>query len=275
MPSPSSSARHSNVPAPVEAGFGREPAADSPVPRAPVGSGPGTSSRRLPAGLLASGDRLSQREFHRRYLSAPESVKAELIGGIVYVAPPPLGSSHGRGTFKTSTILDLYEAATPGVEGHENTTTILGEESEPQPDLSLRLLRDCGGRSRINRGGFLVGPPELVIEVAYSSASIDLHAKKEEYRRHGVQEYLVLCLKERRLVGFDLVLDVLMSPGKDGIVRSQVFPGLWIDPAAVLKGDTRRACDVLRRGLRSAAHAAFVRRLRGFRQAAGRRRPRK
>src|SRR5713101_3731086 len=94
---------------------------------------------------LENGDHLTQAEFHRRYEAYPEDVKFELIGGIVYMASPkrPHGTSH----FKLSLVFAIYEAGTPGVEGADNMTAILGEESEPQPDLMLRLLKECGGQS--------------------------------------------------------------------------------------------------------------------------------
>lgn len=151
---------------------------------------------------LFNGDRLSQGEFHRRYETCAEDVKAELIGGIVYVASPT-GDAHGRGTLELGTLLGLYQARTPGVAAGHDATTILADDSEPQPDLRLRLLPEVGGQSRVNRAGYLQGALELVIEVAHSSVAIDLHAKKEDYRRHGVREYLALCLRERRLVAFE------------------------------------------------------------------------
>ena len=47
------------------------------------------------------------------------------------------------------------------------------------------------GQARIDEDGYVDGAPELVAEIAASSASIDLHAKRNAYRRNWVQEYLV------------------------------------------------------------------------------------
>src|SRR6516165_3930868 len=109
-----------------------------------------TRSVRSELALLHNGDHLTQPEFHRRYETYPEDVKFELIGGIVYMASP-LFCDHGTYHPELSLVLTFYKAATPGVEVADNMTTILGEESEPQPDLMLRLLTEYGGQSRYNK----------------------------------------------------------------------------------------------------------------------------
>lgn len=209
---------------------------------------------------LQTGDRLTQAEFHRRYELTPEHVRAELIRGIVYMASP-VRATHGDPVARVTTALGYYESATPGVRASTDTTVILGDESEPQPDSHLRLLPECGGRTRTNAKGYLVGAPELVIEVAHSSEAIDLHAKRLDYADARVLEYLVLCVREGTLRAFDMATDKPLPVGDDGVFRSSVFPGLWIDPAAVLAGDTPRLFEVLRQGLATPQHAAFVQKL--------------
>src|SRR5665213_961690 len=95
---------------------------------------------RMPNGtpLLCNGDRLSQPEFHRRYLQYPDDVKFELIGGIVYMASP-LSFHHSDFDGEVGFLLELYRRATPGTHTLHNATTILSEEDEPQPDLGLRI----------------------------------------------------------------------------------------------------------------------------------------
>ena len=51
-----------------------------------------------------------------------------------------------------------------------------------------------GGRTRISEGDYLDGAPELIVGIAASSASYDLHAKREAHRRNGVQVYGVWCV---------------------------------------------------------------------------------
>jgi Uma2 family endonuclease len=155
------------------------------------------------------------------------------------------------------TWLNLYKAATLGTRAFDNSTQILGEDSEPQPDAALIVV---GGSTREDAEGFLVGPPELAAEVALSSESYDLHSKKADYERYGIGEYLVVVLRLRRVIWF--VREgggfVEMPPDADGIYRSRIFKGLWLDPAALLAGDTGRAQSVLNQGLGSPEHAAFV-----------------
>jgi hypothetical protein len=221
-----------------------------------------TSKTTVANGLyLYNGDRMTQQEFHRRYLAYPEDVKFELVGGVVYVASP-LRRPHGKYHSLLNALFWLYETKTPGVEVLDNATAILGEESEPQPDLALRILSVYGGRSRETDEKYIEGPPELLAEVAHSTRSIDMHQKFRDYRRAGVLEYLVLCVEESEIHWFRFKPDGELKPDKQGILRSQVFPGLWIDSKAVLACDNARAQRVLRRGLKSPQHEAFVSRLR-------------
>src|SRR5262249_11449095 len=100
-----------------------------------------------PVPPLRNGDRLTQAEFHRRYEASPSPVKVELIGGVVYMASP-LGRQHGFFSVDLLFLMELYVQATSGVELLNGATTILGEESEPEPDVSLRILPEYGGQSR-------------------------------------------------------------------------------------------------------------------------------
>lgn len=224
---------------------------------------PMPSSNGVP--LLANGDRMKQPEFHRRYLAYPDDVKFELIGGIVYMASP-LRYPHGAYSQLLSGVFCLYAAATPGVEGADNVTTILGEESEPQPDLALRLLAEYGGQSHVGEDEYLRGAPELLAEVAYSSRAIDLNQKREDYEQAGVKEYLVLSLEERQLHWFDFAENRLIRPNRQGVSRSVVLPGLWIDNEALVARDRPRVIELAQKGLASRAHAAFVKRLRAARR---------
>jgi Uma2 family endonuclease len=210
--------------------------------------------------LLCNGDRMNQREFHRRYEAYPEDVKFELVGGIVYMASP-LRRPHGTYHYKLSHALAHYEDATPGVEGSDNATQILGKESEPQPDLALRILTECGGQSRVNDDQYYEGAPELLAEISHSTRSLDMNQKRQDYEQAGVQEYLVLCIEERELHWFSFATQKMIRPDRDGIARSCVFPGLWISVAALLDRDGPRLIETVQKGLSSRAHAAFVRRL--------------
>jgi Uma2 family endonuclease len=212
---------------------------------------------------LENGDHLDQKTFHERYEAMPEDTRAELIGGIVFMSSP-LKRPHGRMHVRAAHWLAEYEDATPGVETFDNATNILGEESEPQPDLCLLIAPDNGGQTRAE-DDYIVGAPELVVEIASSTDSIDLHAKRRDYQQAGVREYVVVVMRQPRvfwLVSRHGQFEELL-PGDDGIIRSETFPGLWLDPAALLRRDGARIREVLQQGLASAEHAAFIRRLSG------------
>jgi Uma2 family endonuclease len=209
---------------------------------------------------LRDGERLTQAEFHRRYEASPPRMKAELIGGIVHVASP-LRLPHSDYHVKLSLVLALYQAGTPGVQVLDNATTILDEQNEPQPDLAMRIRPEFGGQSRDTADEYLEGAPELVAEVAHSSRGIDLGPKRETYEQAGVREYLVLCVAEQELHWFDFGRQRPLTANRRGIVRSRIFPGLWIAPAALWALETAQLVEVLQQGLASRPHAAFVKRL--------------
>ncbi|HJT34300.1 MAG TPA: Uma2 family endonuclease [Pirellulales bacterium] len=216
---------------------------------------------------LETGDRLDQPTFHRLYEEMPGNFKAELIQGTVIV-PSPLRPNHGKTHGLVMGWLMAYHAATPGTDMFDNTTALLPPDDEPQPDAMLIIKPDHGGQTR-DEDGYLAGAPELIVEVASSSISYDLHAKYDTYRQEGVREYVVVVLKEREVRWFALELGrfVPLPADEDGIYRSKVFPGLWLDAAALLAGDARQMLDVVERGIATPEHAAFVERLRGPAQA--------
>ena len=208
---------------------------------------------------LINGERMSQPEFHQRYAASPPDEKWELVGGIVYMASP-LKLKHSRYDGEIGLLLETYRLATPGVEVMHNATAILGEKSEPQPDLAMRILPEYDGQSRTTDDDYLEGAPELVVEVAHSRRALAMHAKQEDYRRHGVVEYLVLLVEEREVRWFSFPDDEV-RPNRAGISRSRVFPGLWVDIEALLRRDSVRLLEVLQQALTSRPHAGFVRRL--------------
>jgi Uma2 family endonuclease len=212
-----------------------------------------------PVPELHAGDRLTRAEFERRYTAMPHVKKAELIEGVVYM-PPPASRERGGAHFLVVAWLGTYLFRTPGVEGLDNATVRLDLDNEPQPDALLRIRPDLGGQSRDDEK-FIGGPPELVAEVAVSSASYDLHDKLHAYRRNGVREYVVWRVEDRAVDSFilregrydRLALDAA------GVYRSEVFPGLWLDPAAMIAGDMARVMAVLEQGIASPEHGEFVR----------------
>lgn len=211
------------------------------------------------ARTLVNGEHMSQPEFHRRYELCPEGEKWELVGGIVYVASP-LKLKHSDYDGEIGYLLEAYRRATPGTQVTHNATAILGEESEPQPDLAMRIMPEYGGQSRSTDDDYLAGAPELVVEIAHSRRALAMHAKRDDYERHGVIEYLVLQVEELDVRWFHFPDDEI-RPNREGISRSRVFPGFWIDVEALLRRDSQRLLEVLQQGLASRPHASFIRRL--------------
>ena len=230
-----------------------------------VASVPGASGDpvRLPAaaGLpaLENGDRLTRYEFERRYAARPDLKKAQLIEGIVYM-PSPVSVAHAEPHAMIQTVLLVYAASTSGVRGYDNATVRLDLDNEPQPDVLLCIDPEAGGACRVSGDNYLEGAPELVVEVAASSVSIDLHDKLRAYRRNGVQEYIVWRTQEARIDWFELAEGEYrpLPPDDAGVVRSRVFPGLRLAADALLRGDLAAALKEVRKGIGIPKHQAFV-----------------
>jgi Uma2 family endonuclease len=185
---------------------------------------------------LESGDHLSRDEFERRYTLRPDIKKAELIGGIVYVASPVRIPQHAEPHGSMMAWAFIYAASREGVRAADNGTVRLSDDDEPQPDVFM--WREPG-QAHLDSEGYLVGAPELAAEIAASSASIDLHEKKERYRRAGVQEYIVWLTEEERILWFRLRdgAYVELEADAEGVVHSEVFEGLRLDVRRLLAGD--------------------------------------
>lgn len=209
---------------------------------------------------LENGDRLTRAEFERRYAAAPDIKKAELIEGVVHVPSPVYMGKHARPHLHIAGLLFAYIAATPGTDGGDNATVRLDADNVVQPDALLRIHERHGGQSRQTNDDFLYGAPELVIEVAASSASYDLHDKRRVYRRNGVQEYVVLLALEQQTVWYRLNEGRYdeVQPDADGIYRSQAFPGLWLNTQAFWADDLPELMATVQSGLTTPEHAAFV-----------------
>ena len=213
---------------------------------------------------LENGDHLKADEFHRRYQAMPENVRAELIGGIVFMSSPVRHRSHGKPHVVLNGWLAHYLARTPGLDVYgDNCTVRLDNEAEPQPDLMLALPPLLGGRVVEDENGYITGPPELVCEVAASSASIDFGRKLRDYRDNKVAEYLVWSVDQHRVEWYDLIDgEYIAKPSDNSVLKSSNFPGLWLDPAKLLALDLPGLFADLDAGTATPEHAAFVERLR-------------
>ncbi|MEO0458959.1 MAG: Uma2 family endonuclease [Cyanobacteria bacterium P01_A01_bin.114] len=211
---------------------------------------------------LENGDRLSRQEFERRYAATPHLKKAELIEGVVYVPAALRFQSHAQPHGNLMGWLWTYKILTPHVELGDNPTIRLDFDNEPQPDAVSIIDERAGGQARISQDDYIEGAPELVIEVAASSTAIDLHDKKNAYRRNGVQEYLVWQIFEQQVSWFVLEEGRYEKlPIEAGVIKSKQFPGLWLAVDALISKDMTQVLAVLQQGLVSPEHASFVERL--------------
>jgi len=208
---------------------------------------------------LENGDRLTRSEFERRY-AASGIKKAELIEGLVYVASPLRYRLHGRPHSQILTWLGLYQALTAGTELGVEPTLRLDLENETQPDAVLFIQQMLGGKARIDEEDYLTGSPELIVEIAASSASIDLGNKKNAYCRNGVQEYLVWQTYENQLNWFVLEAGEYrkLQPDAAGLIKSRVFPGLWLAVEALLSNQMPEVLIALQRGMDSSEYHNFL-----------------
>ncbi len=204
---------------------------------------------------LENGDRLSRCEFERRYQAMPKTKKAELIEGKVYMASP-VRIIHGQPHAYVMTWLGIYHAATPGTQLADNTTVRLDLDNEPQPDALLRIET---GQSVVDADNYIQGAPELIVEIAASSASYDLQEKLQVYRRNGVQEYIVWQVSEQIIDWFRLQDGKYLKLQSDqNIIKSEVFPGLWLATDSILQGDLAQVLEIVQTGLATTEHQNFV-----------------
>lgn len=206
---------------------------------------------------LCPGDNLSRAEFVRIWEQLPSLKLAELIEGIVYM-PSPLSRKHSEMASLLTGWIFNYQIQTPGCKSGANGTWFM-LDSVPQPDVALRVLPEFGGQSA-EEGKYVSGAPELAIEVAYSTASYDLHQKLKLYCKAGVREYLVV-IQRRPEIRWHKLVDgqfQLIAPDAAGIYRSLVFPGLWLNGPALLRDDANAVMATLQDGLQSPEHAEFV-----------------
>ena len=225
---------------------------------------PSSALHRIPP--LQQGDRLDRIEFERRYDAMPELKKAELLEGIVYMPAAAVSDSfHGGPHFNLIAWLGYYLAYTPGIAGGDNSSLRLDLDNEPQGDAYLRILQSHGGQARIDEDGYVASAPELIAEVSGSSVSYDLHVKLNVYRKHGVKEYVVWRVFDAAIDWFILRNgQYVRLPLVENIYRSEAFPGLWLEPDQLVRGEMASVFKTVQAGLSQKEHGDFVQQLAEF-----------
>ena len=219
------------------------PAPTSTLP--PVSRRPAARAVRLP--MLENGDRLTVNEFMRRYESMPGLRKAQLIEGTVHMPSPVRADAHAEPDGLIQGWLFLYSIQHPDLKVYPTATLLMDADNAVQPDAMLCSSPRPGGRVWLDEKGYLHGSPELVCEIAASSASIDLHAKFQAYRRNGVAEYLVWMTEENTVRWFTLEDgNFVEQKAKAGLLTSRIFTGLVLDAKALLRGDKAKLAAALK-----------------------------
>jgi hypothetical protein len=210
-----------------------------------------------------AGDHLTRFEFERRYSAYPEIKKAELIEGVVYMPSPVRLPQHGSPHFNLIGWLNLYLMATPGLVGADNATVRLDWENEVQPDALVYIEPELGGQAFVGEDGYLEGAPEFIAEIAASTAAYDLHDKWRVYARSGVLEYLAVQVYEQKIDWFVLREGryETLSPDDNGVHKSEIFPGLWLNGPAFWQRDMAKLKSTVEEGIQSPEHQVFVERL--------------
>jgi Uma2 family endonuclease len=213
---------------------------------------------------LENGDRLTLREFMRRYESMPEHVRAELIEGIVYMAAAVRLVQHGRPAMWLGNIVSTYGMQTH-VDCGFDATVELNDDNAPEPDLLMFLPEELGGRAKINEEGYLEGPPDFIAEVSASTVSIGLHGKLRAYEKSGVREYVVWRVLDEAIDWFVLEDGKFLPLAADesGVYRSRTFPGLWLNVPALLQRDAQGLWATLDAGMGTEEYREFAARVKG------------
>ncbi len=221
------------------------------------------ANRATKAPLLEEGMRLDAIEFHRRYSQLPNLHKAELIEGVVHM-PSPTHFKHVIGHASLSGWVINYATDTPDVIAGANGSLRLDMDNEVQPDALMLIYP--GGPAAIladPEDDIIRSSPELAIEISVSSRVRDRIKKYRVYEATGIQEYLIWQVKEKVVEWFRLVDGKYLAfePDSNGIIRSVVFPGLWLDTHALVVGNQAQVRTILNQGMASKEYKEFVRRL--------------
>lgn len=188
--------------------------------------------------VLESGDRLTRAEFPRRYCARSDIKKTELVVGVVYVASPVRLDGNGDEDNIVQMWLGVYAARFPDLDVGANSTVLLDTENEVQPDAILGWRIPAAPGAHVTDTGYVEGAP-LLVEIAASSASYDLHGKLRAYRRAGTREYIVWRTLDKAIDWFRLHEGEFhrVEPDEHGIIESSVFPGLRPSVPAMLARD--------------------------------------
>jgi Uma2 family endonuclease len=171
-------------------------------------------------------ERMTAEEFFR---GAPEDRKAELIDGVMIMPSPPF-DPHERLQNFLLTLLRVYvEELELGEVRGSRTPVELGIDQVPEPDVLFVAKQ----RAHIIQNKGILGAPDLVIEIlSAGTAHRDRGRKFRAYERAGVGELWLIDPYGPTGTKFYHLRNgrfSLVRPDKNGILRSAVVSGFWIN----------------------------------------------
>ncbi len=219
-----------------------------------------TSVKEIDWSQLSEGMPLSRAEFDQ----LGECRGLERLNGRLCLPPAAFRHrDHGQPHAILAFWATSYIASTSGIEISVASTVKMDADNDPEPDLSLFRTKSFGGRVILDPEGYLVGAPELAAEVSASTTYKDLTVKYKLYQKHGVNEYIVWNTEVGKFDWFELHDGryQLRPTPEDGIYRSSVFPGLWLDYQSLQAFDYQGVLATLQSGFATPEHAKFVQQL--------------
>ena len=167
---------------------------------------------------------------------AYEKARGYYYNGRMRLEMSALGNPHSRDHFIVIAAIALF-ASTRNIDldGHDNCTYRKTGIEEAQPDVSFYLGANA---ERVPWDATIIDldtypPPDLVIEVAYSSLADDKGEKRLLYESLGDREYWIIDVQNVQVIAFEI-----QNRGSCRIDESQVLPGLEI---ALLEEAFRRS----------------------------------
>ena len=138
--------------------------------------------------------RMTRTEYHRAAESGvfkPDE-RLELIKGEVYEKVSPQGRPHALAILKASGV--IQQAFSTGFHIQAQLPLQLGEDSEPEPDLTVLPGHEDDYPDHPD-----VGVAALILEVSDSTINFDRGKKASLYAEAGVQEYWIVNIRKRKL----------------------------------------------------------------------------
>lgn len=158
--------------------------------------------------------------------------------------------------------LNYYRLFSPGLYCCVHATVELDENTRFCPGIILQVnhgeLKQCNPEPSYD---YFKGAPNFVLDVFPKDDMLDYEYRRDCYERHGVIEYVALCMTEpvewiwnRWIDGKFSVIEV----PDNGLIMSAALPGLWIPSHALKHRDWWAIMGAIARGVSRVGHHDFM-----------------